>query len=77
MSVKNMQDSEAPAQNVSLTDAGRKTQHYAMVSYNDTINWPNCFGRNKMIPLKKPFKEERTTDAELEKIGMRLVKCAG
>ena len=70
-------DGKAPAKDVLLTAAGRKTQHYEIASYNDAINWANCLGRDEIASLlKETLKEEEAADAEFEKIGRRLAKCA-
>lgn len=71
------EDGEAPAKDVMLTAAGRKTEHYEIASYEDAVNWARTLGESKVVDLlEATLAEERAAAGKLERIGKRLAKPA-
>lgn len=70
------EDGEAPAKDVMLTAAGRKTEHYEIASYEDCVNWASQLGQKEVAQLlTQTLEEEREAARKLQQIGERLASA--
>lgn len=71
------EDGEAPAKDVLLVAAGRKTEHYEIASYEDAVAWATIMGKKDLAALlEETLKEEKAAAKKLQSIGDRLAKAA-
>lgn len=71
------EDGEAPAKDVALAGAGRKTEHYEIVSYTDAIEHAKTLGHDDLAQLlTRTLEEEQAADAKLASIAKRLASKA-
>ncbi len=69
------EDGEAPAKDVMLAAAGRKTEHYEIASYEDVSTWARTLGKEEVADLlEQTLAEERAAAKKLQKIAGRLAK---
>lgn len=69
------EDGEAPAKDVMLIAAGRKTEHYEIASYEDAVNWAQALGKSDVADLlQMTLDEEKAADSKLERLSQRLMR---
>ncbi len=65
---------EAPYIDLALVGAGRKVEHYEIVSYSDACDYAKSLGHHEMEKiLRQTLDEERAADAKLHTMGKRLM----
>ena len=69
------EDGEGEAKDLLLTGAGRKAEHYEIVSYADAVEHAKACGLDDLAKLLgKTLDEERQADEKLHALGQRLVQ---
>lgn len=70
------EDGEGPSKDVTLTSAGRKTEHYEIASYEDVVGCAKTLGQTEIAELlSMTLKEEQAAAQKLKAIGERLAKA--
>lgn len=71
------EEGEAPAKDVALVAAGRKTEHYEIASYEDAVTWAKALGKQDVADLlQATLDEEKAADKKLERLGQRLMQSS-
>lgn len=71
------EDGEGEAKDLLLTGAGRKVEHYEIVSYADAVEQAKACGLDELATLLgETLAEEHEADERLHEIGRRLVEHA-
>ena len=69
------EEGEGEAKDLLLTGAGRKVEHYEIVSYADAVEHAKACGLDELATLLgKTLTEERQADEKLHALGRRLVE---
>ncbi len=71
------EEGEGEAKDLLLTGAGRKVEHYEIVSYEDAVAHAKACGLDDLAALLgETLDEERKADEKLHALGQRLVQHA-
>jgi ferritin-like metal-binding protein YciE len=69
------EEGEGEAKDLLLTGAGRKVEHYEIVSYADAVAHAEACGLSDLADLlRETLEEERQADEKLHALGQRLVE---
>jgi ferritin-like metal-binding protein YciE len=72
------EDGEGVPKDVTLSSAGRKTEHYEIASYEDVLSCARTLGQTEIAELlEATLKEEEAAAQKLKTIGERLASSNG